>query len=131
MRHDRATILAFAFLAAFAVGARADDAQTAADLRCMAVMAKINQLPDPRHQLESLIGGYYYLGRLRVAAPGLDLGPSTADAYIKMSPADFLSETTRCEKEMRDQGQAISSIGAAMPKVPQNSAPPGSQSEPR
>ena len=131
MRHDRVTILAFAYLATSVAGARADDAQTDADLRCMAVMAKINQLPDPRHQLESLIGGYYYLGRLHVAAPALDLGPSTAEAYNKMSPADFLSETARCEKEMREQGQAISSIGAAMPKVPQNGAPPGSQSEPK
>ena len=105
--------------------ARAADAPADPDLRCMAVMAKINQLPDARHQLESLIGGYYYLGRLNAAAPDLDLGKSVAEAYAKMSAADFLSETARCEKQMRDKGHAIAEIGAAMPKVPQsnNAAP--------
>jgi hypothetical protein len=99
-------------------GAGAQDAQTSADLRCMSVMAKINQLPDSRHQLESLIGGYYYLGRIQALAPGLDLGPSTAATYAKMSPSEFLSETTRCEQEMRAKGHAITEIGSAMPKPP-------------
>ena len=100
------------------------------DLRCMAVMAKINQLPDPRHQLESLIGGYYYLGRLNAANPGIDLAQSTAAAYAKMSPSEFLAETTRCETEMQAQGHAISSIGAAMPKPPPSSTPPNSLNPP-
>ena len=98
--------------------AEAQDTQTNADLRCMAVMAKINQLPDSRHQLESLIGGYYYLGRLQAMAPGMDLGASTATAYAKMSPSEFLSETTRCEQEIRTMGHAMTEIGSAMPKVP-------------
>lgn len=104
--------------------AQAEDAHTDADLRCMAVMAKINQLPDARHQLESLIGGYYYLGRLQAAAPALDLSQSTAAAYAKMSAAEFLSETGRCEQEMRTNGRAISEIGGAMPKMPQAASPP-------
>ena len=62
------------------VEAQTQGSQVDADLHCLAVMAKINQLPDARHQLESLIGGYYYLGRLQAAAPSLDLGQSTADA---------------------------------------------------
>jgi hypothetical protein len=98
--------------------ARAQDAQSSADIRCMAVMAKINQLPDSRHQLESLIGGYYYLGRIQALTPGLDLGPSTAATYAKMSPSVFLSETTRCEQEMQVKGHAITEIGSAMPKPP-------------
>lgn len=104
--------------------AYAEEAQTDADLRCMAVMAKLNQLPDARHQLESLIGGYYFLGRLQAVAPGLDLSQSTAAAYAKMSAAEFLSETGRCEQEMRTNGHAISDIGSAMPKVPQSASPP-------
>jgi hypothetical protein len=104
--------------------AHAEDTHIDADLRCMAVMAKINQLPDQRHQIESLIGGYYYLGRLQAAAPELDLGQKTAAAYAKMSPAEFLSETGRCEQEMRTNGHAISEIGGAMPKMPQSASPP-------
>ena len=96
----------------------AEDVQSDADLRCMAVMAKINQLPDPRHQLEFSIGGYYYLGRLNAARPELDIAQATAGAFSKMSAAEFLSETTRCEREMQAQGKSISSIGSAMPKVP-------------
>lgn len=83
----------------------------------MAVMAKINQLTDPKHQLESLIGGYYFLGRLQATAPELKLGPSTVDAYGKMSPAQFLSETQRCEQEMRTNGHTMVEIGTAMPKA--------------
>ena len=112
------------FLAALFIvpttGAQAADAQGDADLRCMAVMARINQIPDSRHQLESLIGGYYYLGRLNAADPALDLAQGVAGAFAKMSTSEFLSETARCEKEMQTQGHAISSIGAAMPKSSQS-----------
>lgn len=101
--------------------AQAQDTSADADLRCMAVMAKLNQLPDARHRLESLIGGYYYLGRLNAHDPGTDLGQTVANAFTAMSAADFLSETARCEKEMRDQGAVMSRIGAAMPKPPPQS----------
>jgi len=98
--------------------ARAEEAgDGAADLRCLAIMAKINQLPDPRHQLESLIGGYYYLGRVNAARPGLDTPAATAEAFGQMSASVFLAETNRCEKEMRDLGKSMSSIAAAMPKL--------------
>ena len=124
MRRPGRCILCCAALFTAVTTARAEDAQPDADLRCMAVMAKLNQLTDPRHQLESLIGGYYFLGRLQAAAPGLDLGQSTAAAYAKMSAAEFLSETGRCEQEMRTNGHAISEIGGAMPKMPQSASPP-------
>lgn len=109
--------LAVALLSLVGTGfAQAQEARDA-DLRCMAVMAKLNQLQDPKHQLESLIGGYYFLGRLQAVAPELQLGSSTADAYGKMSPAEFLSETQRCEQEMRANGHAMVEIGNAMPKA--------------
>ena len=124
MGHPGRCILSGAALFMSITTAHAQDAQTDGDLRCMAVMAKLNQLADARHQLESLLGGYYFLGRLQAAAPGLDLGPSTAAAYAKMSAAEFLSETGRCEQEMRTNGHAISEIGGAMPKMPQSASPP-------
>lgn len=98
--------------------ARAEEAgDSAADLRCLAIMAKINQLPDARHQLESLIGGYYYLGRVTAARPGLDMSSATAEAFGQMSASVFLAETNRCEKEMQTLGKAMSGIAAAMPKL--------------
>src|ERR1700744_477792 len=111
-------IFAAIFIVALVPMAQAQDTSADADLRCMAVMAKINQLPDARHRLESLIGGYYYLGRLNAHGTDADLGQSVANAFTAMSAADFLAETTRCEKEMRDQGAAMSRIGAALPKPP-------------
>ena len=112
----RICLMGAALLTATMAAAQAQDVRDA-DLRCMAVMAKINQLPDPKHQLESLIGGYYFLGRLQAAAPDMKLGPSTADAYNKMTPAEFITETQRCEQEMRANGRTMSEIGAAMPKA--------------
>jgi hypothetical protein len=119
MMRYRYPLFAFMFLAAPATLAQAQDSSADADLRCMAVMAKINQLPDARHRLESLIGGYYYLGRLNAHDPSADLGQSVANAFAAMSAADFLAETARCEKEMQAQGTVMSRIGGAMPKPPQ------------
>jgi hypothetical protein len=97
--------------------AKAEEASdSAADLRCLSIMAKINQLPDARHQLESLIGGYYYLGRVTAAKSDLDLPSATAEAFRRMSAAEFLTETGRCEKEMQNRGKSMSGIAAAMPK---------------
>jgi len=99
--------------------ARAQEAgDSAADLRCLAIMAKINQLPDARHQLESLIGGYYYLGRVTAAKPDLGLPAATAAAFGQMSASEFLTETNRCETEMQARGKSMSGIAAAMPKPP-------------
>jgi hypothetical protein len=118
------TSLAVAFL--FLAGTEFAQAQDPrdADLRCMAVMAKINQLQDPKRQLESLIGGYYFLGRLQATAPEMQLGSRTAEAYGQMSPAEFISETQRCEQEMRINGHAMVEIGNAMPKATPESTPP-------
>ena len=110
----RTNLAAMGLIAGSIVTAQAQDTKEA-DLRCMAVMAKINHLPDPARQSESCIGGYYCMGRLEVEAPDLKLGPSTADAYNKMSPSEFLSETQRCEQEMKTK--SLREIGAAMPKA--------------
>ena len=97
----------------------------------MAVMAKLNQVADPRRQLESLIGGYYYLGRINAAHPEIDLPHDVADAFGRMSAAEFLSETARCEKDMRKLGKSISSIGSAMHAIPPSgSAPAGGNAPP-
>lgn len=114
MPHFR-NCLAATLLLATVGAAQAQDGRDA-DLRCLAVMMKVNQLPDPQHQYESYIGGYYFLGRLQATAPDPKLAQSTTDAYNKMSPAEFLSETQRCEKLMRDNGPLMVEINRAMPK---------------
>ena len=117
-------IILLAAVATTANIALAEEAgNSAADLRCLAIMAKINQLPDPRHQLESLIGGYYYLGRLSAAKPDQDLPSATAEAFGGMSAAEFLAETIRCEKEMQTMGKSMSGIAAAMPKLQEKPNP--------
>lgn len=121
MRLFKPTLAALLVVAASPPASAADDTQRAADLRCLAVMAKLNQLPDPGHQFGSLIGGYYYLGRVNASGATGDLGQSVADAYSKMQAAEFIAETTRCQTEMRALGKTMSSIGGAMPKV----TPPG------
>lgn len=121
MPRFKAILPALLVLVASLPAAAADSAQQAADLRCLAVMAKLNQLPDPRHQFGSLIAGYYYLGRVNASGAPADLGQSVADAYSKMQAAEFIAETSRCQTEMQALGSIMSKIGAAMPKV----TPPG------
>ena len=125
----RASLVAAGLLAGTMAAAQAQDTKDA-DLRCMAVMAKINQLSDPNHQIESLIGGYYFLGRLQAMAPELKLGTGTADAYARMSPAEFISETQRCEQEMRTNGHAMVEIGNAMPKAQSDGKGPAKETSP-
>lgn len=121
MRCFKMILPALLLLAASAPAAMADEAQQAADLRCLAVMAKLNQLPDQRHQFASLIGGYYYLGRVNGAGAPSDLAQKVAEAYAKLPAAEFIAETSRCQTEMQALGSTMSSIGGAMPKV----NPPG------
>lgn len=111
--------------------AAADDAQRAADLRCLAVMAKLNQLPEPRHQIASLMMGYYYLGRVNAAGAPADVAQSVADAYAKMPAAEFIAETARCQTDMQALGKTLSGISNAMaqtgpiPKSPASPPQPG------
>lgn len=111
--------------------AAADSAQQAADLRCLAVMAKLNQLPDPRHQFGSLVGGYYYLGRVNASGAPADLAQSVADAYSKMQAAEFIAETGRCQTEMQALGSIMSKIGGAMPKSNPAGTPPAATPPPQ
>lgn len=122
-------ILPALLVLATSLPAAADSAQQAADLRCLAVMAKLNQLPDPRHQFGSLIGGYYYLGRVNASGAPADLPQSVADAYAKLPAAEFIAETKRCQTEMQALGPTMSGIGAAMPapSTPPAAAPPPQQ----
>lgn len=130
MRLFKPTLAALLVLTASLPAGAADSAQQAADLRCLAVMAKLNQLPDPRHQFGSLIGGYYYLGRVNASGAPADLPQSVADAYAKMPAAEFIAETTRCQTEMQALGPTMSGIGAAMPK-PAPSPPPAATPPPQ
>ena len=102
----------------------ADEAGRAADLRCLAVMAKLNQLPEPRHQIGSFMMGYYYLGRVNAAGAPADLAQNVADAYTKMQAAEFLAETNRCQTEMQALGKTLAGIANAMPKTNPPSASP-------
>lgn len=124
MRWFRLILPALLVLTTSGFAAAADEAQQTADLRCLAVMAKLNQLPDPRHQFGSLIGGYYYLGRVNGAGAPANLAQSVADAYAKMPAAEFIAETTRCQTEMQALGGTMSGIGNAMPKPNPSATPP-------
>lgn len=116
MRCFKTILPALLLVAASAPAATADEAQLAADLRCLAVMAKLNQLPDQRHQIASLLGGYYYLGRVNGSGAPANLAQSVADAYAKLPAAEFIAETKRCQLEMQALGSTMSGISAAMPK---------------
>ena len=129
MRWLRLTLPALLALMTSGLPAAADEAQQAADLRCLAVMAKLNQRPEPRHQIGSFMMGYYYLGRVNAAGAPSDLSQSVADAYAKMPAAEFIAETARCQTEMQALGKSLAGIANAMSKTtpPAASQPGASQ----
>ena len=130
MRWFRPMLPALLVLTASLPAGAADDAQRAADLRCLAVMAKLNQRPEPRHQIGSFMMGYYYLGRVNAAGAPADIGQSVADAYAKMPAAEFIAETARCQTDMQALGKTLAGIANAMSKTGPVSGPPPTTPQP-
>ncbi|MEQ1494336.1 MAG: hypothetical protein ABL912_01060 [Novosphingobium sp.] len=83
------------------------------DLRCLAtfsVMAGMNK--DPANDTILALGGYYYVGKIEVRGPGIDLGKElnriwSSSGYDKQYRADF----DRCIVEVQSWGKKLIKIG--------------------
>jgi len=110
MRNTLLTVLVGA-LTLSSVQARAQDAETIADVRCVIVGAKFGAMADPSQRSAGMMLSFYYIGRLDGRMPKLDLEELMIKELSTMTTSDFGSEAKRCGASLTDKGQAISRIG--------------------
>lgn len=89
----------------------AQDADTVADLRCVAVGIRSAELPDSRQKSTGLLMALYYIGRLDGRDPKIDLEPLLAAQLARMTATDFTAEAARCGASLTTKGAQISRIG--------------------
>lgn len=102
------------FLAALTLGplrAMAQDADTVADVRCVAVGIRSAELPDSRQKSTGLLMALYFIGRLDGRDPKLDLETLLAEQLAKMTAADFTAEAARCGNSLATKGAQITHVG--------------------
>jgi hypothetical protein len=89
----------------------AQDADTVADVRCVAVGIRSAELPDSRQKSTGLLMALYFIGRLDGRDPKLDLEALLSEQLAKMSAADFTTEATRCGNSLATKGAQITKVG--------------------
>ena len=91
--------------------AMAQDADTVADVRCVAVGIRSAELPDSRQKSTGLLMALYFIGRLDGRDPKLDLETLLSEQLSKMTAADFTAEAARCGSSLASKGAQITHVG--------------------
>ena len=91
--------------------AQAQDAETAADVRCVVVGIQMSRSLDATQQASGTMVVMYYLGRLDRVVPGPNLEGLIANTVSQMSTAEFQTEAARCGKSLIEKGQLLQRIG--------------------
>lgn len=91
--------------------AMAQDADTVADVRCVAVGLRSAALPDSHQKSAGLLLELYFIGRLDGRDPKLDLEAMLSEQISKMSAADFTTEAARCGNTLTAKGAQITRVG--------------------
>jgi hypothetical protein len=95
--------------------ARAQDAETIADVRCfIAGVLIVARTSDPTQRSAGMMLSLYYIGRLDGRVPKLDLEELVIKEVSTMTTFDFSSEAKRCGASLTDRGQEITQIGNDM-----------------
>jgi hypothetical protein len=89
----------------------AQDADTVADVRCVAVGIRSAALPDSRQKSTGLLMALYFIGRVDGRNPKLDLEALLSEQLSKMTAADFAAEATRCGSSLATKGAQITKVG--------------------
>jgi hypothetical protein len=94
----------------------AQDADTMADIRCVAVGMHFAEAPDSHQKSTGTLLVLYYMGRLDGRAPSLNIEKLLSEQIDKMTAADYNTEATRCSQDLAEKGAQIKQLGEAMQK---------------
>jgi len=98
-----------------------------ADVRCLITMAALGQ--DKTRQQASVIGAYFFAGRLSARAPGLNLPAAIKAQEAQMNPQQLPAEAQRCGPMVQAAMQGLSAgfappAGAQPAPAPKPATPP-------
>jgi hypothetical protein len=91
--------------------AMAQDADTVADLRCVAVGIRSAALPDSHQKSAGLLMALHFIGRVDGRDPTIDLEARLSEQLSKMTAADFTTEAARCGNTLSSKGAQITRLG--------------------
>ncbi len=94
----------------------AQDADTIADVRCVAVGVRSAEKPDSHLKSTGTLLVLYYIGRLDGRNPTLDIEKLLTEQVAKMTDADYATEAARCSKDLTQKGAQITRLGEDMQK---------------
>jgi hypothetical protein len=92
------------------------DADTLADIRCVAVGVRSAEKPDSQQKSTGTLLVLYYIGRLDGRNPTLDVEKLLSEQIGKMTDADYAAEGIRCSRDLTKKGAQITRIGEDMQK---------------
>jgi hypothetical protein len=98
------------------VQALAQDADTMADIRCVAVGMHFAEAPDSHQKSTGTLLVLYYMGRLDGRAPSLSIDKLLGEQIDRMTAADYSTEAARCSQNLALKGAQIKQLGEAMQK---------------
>jgi hypothetical protein len=104
-------IILIATLMVASVRAEAQDAETIADIRCVAVGMQIYDSVDSTRQDTGMWLSLYYIGQLRGRTPQLDIESLLVQEAKKMTASDSASEAKRCGARLSAIAELISRMG--------------------
>lgn len=94
--------------------AKAQDSETTADVRCVAISFILANDPDPNLQASGRAVALYYLGRLDGRNEKLDLEPLLMQQAAQMTEAEYHSGARECGERMKIRGQQIVTMAQDM-----------------
>jgi len=97
--------------------AQAPQGETIEDVRCVIVGMKMGSTGNSTQQSAGMMTALYYIGRLDGREPKLDIEVLLAKELVKMTPADFSREATRCGSHLTEKGKEITKIGEDMTEL--------------
>jgi hypothetical protein len=104
----------FCCLAMYVTAARADDAATESDVRCMLLGFGLLESENPVVHQSGLAAAMYFIGRLDGRDPKLDLETAAMAEIVKTSKESseqHRATAVSCGKLLQDRGAAITAVG--------------------
>jgi hypothetical protein len=112
-RHHCLSVL-LAASAILSLQVRAQDSDSVADIRCVAVGIRDAELPNSTQKSTGTLLVLYYVGRLDGRNPTLDLEKLLAEQIAKMTDVDYATESRRCGQSLATKGAQITHLGEAL-----------------
>jgi hypothetical protein len=119
MRYPCHFVVFSGILALYPLWVGAQNAETIADIRCLAVGIKVTEQNNSSQQSAGTMLTLYYIGRLEGRISKLDIENLLSSEIRNMASVEYAAEAKRCAASLAEAGQQIARIGEAVSKLGQ------------